>query len=858
MTPTLPLERHTPMMQQYLRLKAAYPDTLLLYRMGDFYELFFDDAVKAARLLDLTLTSRGESAGQRVPMAGIPYHALENYLARLLKLGESAAICEQIGDPAKSKGPVERKVVRVVTPGTATDEALLEERRDNLLLAVAPAGNGIGLAHLELSCGRFAVQQVENEAALAAELERLDPAEILVPEDWNLPACLAERSGITRRPPWHFDPAGSRRLLLAQFKTRDLAGFGCEGLDLAVAAAGALLQYVQETQRSALPHLTGLQVESAADTIGLDAASRRNLELDRHPSGKREFTLLGVLDATVTAAGGRLLKRWLHRPLRDRAAIEARLDAVEILIETERYETLREALRRTGDIERAAARIALGTARPRDLVLIRQTLETLPDLRSLLADSDPTRLHQLRAELVDLPEVQTLLERALVAEPPALIRDGGVIAPGYDAELDELRRLSQHGDDWLLELERRERERSGIASLKLRYNKVHGYYLEIPRTQSERVPADYVRRQTLKNVERFITPELKAFEDKVLSAREKALALEKALYERLLQTLAPQVPAIQARARALAELDVLANLAERAVACDWHRPQLTETPGIHIEAGRHPVVERQVENFVPNDLELNPQRRLHIVTGPNMGGKSTYMRQNALIVLMAHLGSFVPAGRALIGPVDRIFTRIGASDDLASGRSTFMVEMTETANILHNATEHSLVLLDEIGRGTSTFDGLSLAWAVAERLLGKNRALTLFATHYFELTALAGQLEGAVNVHLEAAEYDGHIVFLHSVREGPASQSYGLQVAALAGVPQDVIERARRKLAALENRRGDTATPPPQLDLFTQPVDAWLSEQLRRLDPDDLTPRQALQLLYEWKERLEKTAGARS
>jgi len=747
----------------------------------------------------------------------------------------------------EARGPVERKVVRVITPGTATDEALLEDRRDNLLLAVVPFGRRFGLAHLELSCGRFRLQEVEGEAALAAELERLDPAEVLVPDDQDPPACLGDRPCVTRRPAWHFDPRSARRLLLDQFRTQDLTGFGCEHLEAAVAAAGALLSYARETQKSALSHLDGLRVESSADTIGLDAASRRNLELDHHPSGRREFTLLGVLDTTVTAAGGRLLKRWLHRPLRRHDAVTERLDAVTELLKADLSGPVRERLRQTGDMERAASRIALRTARPRDLVLIRQTLGRLAEIRPLLESCTSRRLRHLHAEMADLPEVLEPLRRAIVDTPPALIRDGGVIAPGYDAELDELRRLSRHGDDWLLELERRERERSGIASLKLRYNKVHGYYLEVPRSQSDAVPADYVRRQTLKNAERFVTPELKAFEDKVLSAREKALALEKALYDALIDRLTPLVGEILRRARALAELDVLACLAERAETLNWCRPRLTDTPGIHVEGGRHPVVEGQVDTFVPNDLHLDPERHMHIVTGPNMGGKSTYMRQNALIVLMAHLGSYVPADRAVIGPVDRIFTRIGASDDLASGRSTFMVEMTETANILHNATEHSLVLLDEIGRGTSTFDGMSLAWAVAEHLARK-RTLTLFATHYFELTALEQASPGVVNVHLEAAEYGDHIVFLHAVRPGPANQSYGLQVAALAGVPPAVIERAREKLRELESRGRDRPDP-PQLDLFTgreSPVVA----RLRRIDPDDLSPRQALALLYELKAML--------
>jgi len=847
MTPNIPLDRHTPMMQQYLRIKAEHPEVLLFYRMGDFYELFFDDAVKASQLLDLTLTSRGESAGQPVPMAGIPYHAAENYLARLLKAGESVAICEQIGDPAKSKGPVERKVMRILTPGTATDEALLSDRRDTLLLALTPMESRFGLAHLELSCGRFAVLEVQDESALAAELERLDPAEILVPEEWPLPECLKQRSGITARPPWHFDTTSSRRTLLEHFRVQSLAGYGCDEMAAAIAAAGCLLNYVKETQQSGLPHLTALSVEASTDTIGLDAASRRNLELDSHPSGCSEYTLLGVLEATITAAGGRLLRHWLHRPLRRRGEIEARLDAVGELLETSDYTDLREQLRRTGDIERAAARIALTSARPRDLAMLRQTLVVLPDIQATIAGCETQRLRELESGLTALPEVLDLLSRAVVAEPPALIRDGGVIAPGFNSELDELRALSQRGDDYLLELEGRERERTGIANLKVRYNRVHGYYLEIPRSQSDEVPADYIRRQTLKNAERFITPELKSFEDKVLSAREKALALEKALYDQLLQTLTPWVPEIQGRARIIAELDVLANLAQRAQAFDWRRPALHSEPGITIRGGRHPVVERQVDTFVANDLELTPQRRMLIITGPNMGGKSTYMRQTALIVLLAHIGSFVSAESAVIGPVDRIFTRIGASDDLASGRSTFMVEMTETANILHNATEQSLILMDEIGRGTSTFDGLSLAWAVAEFLARERHAFTLFATHYFELTALTDLLPEVANVHLEAVEYGDSIVFLHAVRKGPASQSYGLQVAALAGVPEKVIDRARNKLEELETRSRDQETAPPQLDLFAETLPTPLEERLREIDPDDLSPREALELFYELK-----------
>ncbi len=845
---TRPLDRHTPMMQQYLRIKAEHPDTLLFYRMGDFYELFFDDAVKASQLLDLTLTSRGESAGQPVPMAGIPYHAAENYLARLLKAGQSVAICEQIGDPAKSKGPVERKVVRIITPGTATDAALLEERRDNLLLAISHNKENFGLAYLELSCGRFVVQEVSGESALAAELERLNPAEILVSEEWQLPDFLQGRDGITGRPAWHFDATSGRRALLEQFRVQNLQGFGCEQWPLAIAAAGCLLQYVRETQKSALPHLTGIKAETSAETILLDAASRRHLELDYHPSGRAEFTLRGIMDATVTSAGSRMLLRWLHRPLRDRTILESRFDAVSELQQDDLFHALRDVLRQTGDIERIASRIALKSARPRDLATLRRTLALLPAVRDLLDGCQTQRLRQLHNLLAPLPETVDLLGQAIIEEPPVLIRDGGVIAPGYNLELDELRQISQHSDDFLLTLEQRERQRTGIANLKVRYNRVHGYYLEVPRTQSAHVPEDYIRRQTLKNAERYITPELKAFEDKALSARDKALALEKILYDQLLETLTDAVTAIQQRAEALAELDVLANFAERAARYHWHRPALTETAGIEIQGGRHPVVERQVDSFVANDLAFTDDKRMLIVTGPNMGGKSTYMRQSALIVLMAHTGCFVPAERAKIGPIDRIFTRIGASDDLATGRSTFMVEMSETANILHNATEHSLVLMDEVGRGTSTFDGLSLAWATVDYLARRVRAFTLFATHYFELTTLADELPNAANLHLEAAEYDDTIVFLHAVREGPANQSYGLQVAALAGIPKTVIDQARIKLEALENRvHGESRQPHLQLDLFAGNTDSPLSERLQSVDPDALTPKQALDLIYELK-----------
>ncbi|QJD30541.1 DNA mismatch repair protein MutS [Methylococcus geothermalis] len=854
MTDRADLSRHTPMMQQFLRIKAEHPDRLLFYRMGDFYELFFEDARRAAKLLDLTLTSRGESGGERIPMAGIPYHAVDGYLARLIRLGESVAICEQIGDPATSKGPVERKVVRIVTPGTVTDEALLEERRDNLLAAIARDGAVFGLAVLDLSGGRFTLQQPESAAQLTSELERLNPAELLVSEDEALPEGLSGRNGLTRRPPWHFDPESGRRQLLNQFGTRDLSGFGCEHLTVALGAAGCLLQYVRDTQRSALPHIRGVRAETGAEYIGLDPASRRNLELDSHPSGRTEFTLLGILDRTGSAMGGRLLRRWLHQPLRDRAIIQRRQEAIGELLEKHRFEDLLELLRGVGDIERIATRIALKSARPRDLTTLRQALQTLPAVRDTLSGIEGALLSDLAQRLVDQPELSSLLQRAVVDNPPMLIRDGGVIADGYHAELDELRQLSENADRFLVELEAKERERTGLSMLKVGYNRVQGFYIELPRSQAEKAPVHYSRRQTLKNAERYITPELKTFEDKVLSARERALSCEKALYDELLETLGNWLPALQDCAAGLAELDVLATLAERADRLNWVAPRLVGAPGIRIVQGRHPVVE-QVSGtpFVPNDLEFGPDRRMLVITGPNMGGKSTYMRQAALIVLLAHIGSHVPATEAEIGPIDRIYTRIGASDDLASGRSTFMVEMTETANILHNATAESLVLMDEIGRGTSTFDGLSLAWACAEHLARETRAYTLFATHYFELTALAEECDGVGNVHLDAVEHGDKVVFLHAVREGPASQSYGLQVAALAGVPRAVIDNARRKLEQLERQARSAlqqAVPVTQLDLFLAPEPHPVVRRLETLDIDGLSPREALNLLYELKQSL--------
>jgi len=844
--------QHTPMMQQYLSIKAQHPDVLVFYRMGDFYELFYNDARRAARLLDLTLTTRGQSAGEPIPMAGVPYHAVDQYLARLVRQGEAVAICEQIGDPATSKGPVERQVVRIVTPGTLTDDALLQERRENLLAAVAADQDAcFGLATLELSSGRFTVQECVGFETLAIELERVQPAELLVPEQSTLTDRFDGRPGVHRLAPWHFDPASATGQLTSQFGTRDLSGFGCQDMPVAVGAAGALLQYVKDTQRAALPHLTGLRVERHEDSVVIDAATRRNLELEQAQSGQREHSLTGVLDYCATAMGARLMRRWLHRPLRDTGVLGERYQCLDTLLETQLYPALHDRLRGIADMQRILSRVALRSARPRDLSAVRNALGALPALQDLLQTLDDPLTNRLAATIGIHPELHALLERALFETPAVLLREGGVIATGYDAELDELRLLSEHGDELLVDMEARERERSGIANLKIRYNRVHGYYIEVGRAAADKVPGDYQRRQTLKGVERYITPELKAHEDKVLSARSRSLAREKALFDALLDELIAHLNTLMQCSEALAELDVVVTLSERAGTLNWSRPTLTDAPGLRIRAGRHPVVERvSGQPFVPNDVELDAARRMLIITGPNMGGKSTYMRQTALIVLLAHVGSFVPAESAEIGPVDRIFTRIGANDDLAGGRSTFMVEMTETANILNNAGRDSLVLMDEIGRGTSTYDGLSLAWAVATKLAGVG-AMTLFATHYFELTTLAAEHAAIANVHLDAVEHSDRIVFLHEVKDGPADRSYGLQVAALAGVPRDVLALARTRLRELERQSEAPARQPAnhhQIDLFRPPPVHPLADALEGIEPDQLTPRQALELLYRLKE----------
>ena len=877
--------RHTPVMQQYLRIKAEFPDKLLFYQMGDFYELFFDDARRAHELLGISLTARGQAGGQPIPMAGVPAHSAEGYLARLLREGVSVAICDQVGDPATSRGPVERQVTRVLTPGTVTDDSLLEERRDRLLAAVSRGREeGRGLAVLDMSSGDFFVMECEGDGALVAELARLAPAEVLVADDhlrpggWAADGALSELPGLAPRPPWLFESASARRLLLDHFGTSDLRGFGCETLELGIGAAGCALEYARTMNRGPLPHVTGLRTERREDTVVLDPVSRRNLEITESVSGAPERSLAGILDRTVTAMGSRLLKRWLGRPLRDRDAVRHRQQLIHARIVTGADPDTGDLLRTVGDLERVLARVALRTARPRDLGQLRTALGAFPALRERVERVDGPLASELAARIDDFGALRAHLAAAIVEAPPLTIRDGGVIAAGFDPELDRLRNIGDDATGHIAELEAHERARTGLPGLKVGYNRVHGYYIEISRaTSADRIPLEYVRRQTLKSVERYLSPELKQFENQVLGARERSLALERKLYEGVLESAGAEVDRLQASARAIAEFDVLSNLADRAVELGLCRPELSEEPGIRVRAGRHLVVEAFGEtSFVPNDLDLGPDRRMLVVTGPNMGGKSTYMRQAAHMVLLAHAGSFVPAESAVIGPVDRIFTRIGAADDLSGGRSTFMVEMTETANILNNATERSLVLLDEIGRGTSTYDGLALAWATGAHLAARLRSFTLFATHYFELTALAAEHDTVANVHLKAVEHDRGIVFLYEVSPGPASRSYGIQVAELAGVPAGVVRHARRKLERLEAEdRGGRGRA--QLDLFAgdapgpgaesapdlagDPAAAPDPEEVRRreqaealrdaleaIDPDGLSPREALEVLFRFKE----------
>ncbi|MES2674207.1 MAG: DNA mismatch repair protein MutS [Pseudomonadota bacterium] len=868
---------HTPMMMQYLRIKAQHPHELVFYRMGDFYELFFDDAKKASELLDITLTARGKSNGEPIPMAGIPFHSADGYLAKLVKAGVSVAICEQIGDPATSKGPVDRKVMRIVTPGTVSDEALLDSRRDNLLVALHQAGDTFGIASLDMASGRFLVLEVEGLDAALGELQRLSAVELLLSDHLTTAALIENRKGLRRRGPWEFELETAQRLLVQQFGTKDLAGFGCDHLTTALCAAGCLLSYARETQRTALPHVRSLAHENRDEAVIMDAATRRNLELDTNLNGGDEHTLFSVLNRAATSMGSRLLRRWLNRPLRDIGQLNLRQTAIATLQLNYAFESINKVLKQVGDMERILGRLALRSTRPRDLSRLMMSLACYPELQTELAKQSSPLLIQLAQQISTFPALVDLLTRAIIENPPVVIREGGVIADGYDVELDDLRNISTNAGQYLLDLETRERERTGISTLKVGYNRVHGYFIELTSAQSEKAPADYIRRQTLKNAERYITPELKEFEDKALSAKSRALAREKALYDELLDILNEQLIPLQDSAAAVSELDVLTTLAERADALNFCRPTLKQVSGIDIHGGRHPVVE-QVTNapFVPNDLCFHSERHMLIVTGPNMGGKSTYMRQAALIVLLAHIGSFVPAQRATIGIVDRIFTRIGSSDDLAGGRSTFMVEMTETANILHNATANSLVLMDEIGRGTSTFDGLALAWACAKHLAENIKAFTLFATHYFEITSLPETISGIVNVHLNATEHNDNIVFLHKVQEGPASKSYGLQVAKLAGIPASVLVQAQEQLRLLEegshpqhsiktpssaglNMLENQATiiapsgalSPQQTGLFDALPNPAM-EALKKINPDNLSPRDALEQLYRLKELYSK------
>ncbi len=843
------------MMQQFLRIKANHPRDLLFYRMGDFYELFFEDAKQAAELLDITLTARGTSGGEPIPMCGVPYHAAENYLAKLVKAGVSVAIVEQIGDPATSKGPVDRQVVRVVTPGTLSDEALLDDKVDNLLLAIAQHQEHYGMAYLDLSTGRFRVSEISGEEALTGELQRLDPAETLYHESIYHPAITARR-GARSQPAWEFDSQSARRVLSTQFQTHDLQGFGCDDLELAIGAAGCLLQYVRDTQRGNLPHIRSIQQESLAESVILDVATRRNLEIDVNMTGGHSNTLLSVMDSCVTAMGSRLLRRWLHRPLTNIEVLRHRHGAIHCLCENDVYVPVRIALKPVGDMQRILTRVALRSARPRDLTRMLSSLQALPKVRAELSNINATLVQSLGTQTGEYPAMCDLLSSAIIENPPVVIRDGGVIADGYDQELDNLRQISSNAGEFLLGIERREKQSTGISTLKVGYNRVHGYYIEISRAQSDQAPPEYIRRQTLKNAERFITPELKEFEDKALSSKSRALAREKGLYDELLERLNEQLLPLQNTAAAVAEIDVLATLAERADNLNLCQPQFCNEQVFEIIAGRHLVVEQVLpEPFIANDTLLDEQRRMLLITGPNMGGKSTYMRQNAVIALLAHIGSYVPAAAARLGPLDRIFTRIGSSDDLAGGRSTFMVEMTETANILHNASPHSLVLMDEVGRGTSTFDGLSLAWAAALQLAHSVRAFTLFSTHYFELTSLPEQCPTMANVHLDATEHQDHVVFLHNIQEGPANRSFGLQVAKLAGIPAPVLQTAQEKLLELERgailEQQSSAHFRSQDDLFSTPQPHPVIELLRALNADDLTPREALDTLYELKTRLD-------
>ncbi|WWO97258.1 MAG: DNA mismatch repair protein MutS [Candidatus Dasytiphilus stammeri] len=853
------ISNHTPMMQQYLRIKAEQKDSLLFYRMGDFYELFFEDATRASQLLNISLTHRGIYNNQPIPMAGIPYHAVENYLAKLVHLGESVAICEQINDPTLNRGPgpVERKVVRIVTPGTISDEALLQGSTDNILAAILHQVEGFGYATLDISSGDFRLVEPHDKDSMILELYRTNPAEILYPENFDAYEIIKKFRAIRRRPLWEFELDTARQELNLQFGTRELNGFGVNHAERALRCAGCLLQYVKNTQQTALPHIRSIKFDNQQDTIIMDVTTIRNLEITKNLSGGHDNTLLSIIDNTATPMGSRMLKRWLHKPTRDIQIIHSRQDSIEILLlQNNLCTTIKSILRNIGDFERIIARLALRTAKPRDFARIRNILEQLPKIDNLLITVKLDFIQDIRSKLGHFEKLLKLLERAIVNNPPSLIRDGGVIASGYHLELDELRALSNGASDYLAKLEIREREQSGLDTLKIGFNAIHGYYIQVSRSQSNRVPINYIRRQTLKNNERYIIPELKKYEEKVLTAKAKILALEKKLYEELFEVTLPYIANLQLSARAIAELDVLINLAERACLLNYSKPIFSTEWGIILKNARHPVVEKVInEPFIANSLSLTSQHRLLLITGPNMGGKSTYMRQTALIVLMAYIGSYVPAEYAQIGTVDRIFTRIGSADDLASSRSTFMVEMTEIANILHNATENSLVLIDEIGRGTSTYDGLSLAWASAETLASCIKSMTMFATHYFELTTLQEKIEGVLNLYFDAIEYNEKIAFLYTVHEGAANKSYGLSVAALAGVPRYVIIKAQQKLQELEKLFQYNQIPPTSCYIHNNYDESQLRldtvrSRLQNLNPDIITPRQALELIYELKKSM--------
>ena len=844
-------------MKQYLGLKAQHPDVLLFYRMGDFYELFYEDAKRGAELMGIALTSRGRSNGEPIPMAGVPAHSVDNYLSRLVRLGESVAICEQVGDPATTKGPVDRKVVRVITPGTLTDEALLDGREVQHLASINLSNKkSAGLAWLDLSSGRFSLEEIKNTHNLQGELERLHPAEILIDEDALIPEWLENMNGLRGRPPWHFDSQSAQLALCKQFGTQDLSGFDAQDAKLAIGAAGCLLQYVKDTQRSAVPHLRGLTRERSENSIIMDAETRRNLEIENCTTGNNEYSLAGLMDRCATAMGSRLLRRWINRPIRDHQILRQRQQAIETLTEADDANKILLLLSDIGDMERILTRIALRSARPRDLAQLRQALEALPALTKKVDSMKSPLLTNLASSCASHSKEFHLLKSAIVEEPPALIKDGGVIASGFDAELDELRNINADANKYLDDLELRERKRTGINNLKVGYNRVHGYFIEISKSQASVVPNEYIRRQTLKAAERFITPTLKEFEDKILSAKERALTRERMLYENILEKLNETLSDLENTATNVSELDALSNLSKRGNELNLTKPELTNEPGISYTEGRHIAVElASTAPFIPNDLNLNNDRRMLIITGPNMGGKSTYMRQTALIAILAHIGSYVPATNARIGPLDRIFTRVGAADDLAGGRSTFMVEMTETANILNNSTASSLVLMDEVGRGTSTFDGLSLAWAAAHHIAKKSQAFTLFATHYFELTNLPENLPACVNIHLDAVEHGDDLVFLHSVKDGPANQSYGLQVARLAGVPHNVIELARDYLTSLEQREHNKKTKKTQAEFIFESAPMKKDEVIEKLlsiQPNDVTPREALKLIYELTDLLHK------